>query len=135
MKDIRWKQRFENFKLAFDTFNETLTAYSTDRKNIVYKLALIQAFEFTYELGWNLMKDYMELQGLADFEKSPRGVIKEAFNIEIIKNGEAWSDMIDTRNVLSHAYNEEKADIAIEKISNVYSKEFENLLLYFQGRL
>jgi len=135
MDDIRWKQRFENFEKAYKTFLEALNAYRTDENSIVFKMAIIQAFEFTYELSWNLMKDYLVEQGVSILEKTPRGTVKEAYAAGIIEDGQIWMDLIDTRNILSHAYSEEKANNAVIKITTIYVEEFSKLLIFLKERL
>ncbi len=133
MEDIRWKQRFENFERAFNKLKKAVNAYKQDYDDELIQMAVIQAFEFTFELGWNTLKDYLECNGIV--VQFAREAIKEGFQANIIVNGEVWIDMIDDRNLTSHTYNEEKAKKVINHIINLYMPEFEQVNFYFKERL
>ena len=125
-KDIRWKQRFENFNGAFKLLEDTVAISSP---SVAERGGLIQFFEVTFELAWKLMKDYLESEG---FEvRSPRETIKTAFQAGLIKDGHLWMAALEDRNLTTHTYQEEKA-IAIEtKIKNDYYqilKELKDLI-------
>lgn len=102
-KTVRWKQRFRNFEKAFQQLTEAVERF--DELTDLEKEGMIQRFEFTFELSWKTLKDYLESQNVE--AKFPRDVIKEAFHYEIIENGEAWLEMLEMRNLLSHMYDEE----------------------------
>ncbi len=100
-KEPRWKLRFDNFEKAFLKLSRIVAI-----KNLgeLEQMALIQAFEFTFELGWKTMKDYLNDNG---FEvKSPKDTIRQAFQSEYIHNAEIWMDAIEKRNESSRAYDE-----------------------------
>jgi nucleotidyltransferase substrate binding protein (TIGR01987 family) len=84
---------------------------------------LIQAFEFTHELAWNVLKDYLEAQGVQGAVGS-RGATREAFKNGLIVNGEVWMDMITSRNQTSHTYNQKTADEVTKAIVERYYAEF-----------
>ena len=86
---------------------------------------LIQAFEFTHELAWNTLKDFLEARGTTVKIYGSRDATREAFAAELIKNGEAWMKMIEHRNETSHTYNEKIANAIVEAILTRYVKEFE----------
>lgn len=133
MKDIRWKQRFDNFKKAYEPFNEAVRAYKADSQNILYKMALIHAFECVFELSWKTMKDYLSNQGID--ARFPAEIIKEAFAYAIIENGEIWSDMLESRNSMSHEYDEEKSEKIVKNIASVFSEAINELHNYFKGKM
>ncbi|MDB4903415.1 MAG: nucleotidyltransferase substrate binding protein family [Mucilaginibacter sp.] len=114
-KDIRWKQRFQNFEKAFLFFETTVDKESYTPIEVG---SLVQAFEFTFELGWKTIKDFLYEQGLNT--SYPREVIKEAFQTKIIEDGHTWLLMLEKRNELSHTYNEAVAELAVETIKNKY---------------
>lgn len=114
-QDIRWKQRFSNFSKAIRALTE---AVNKNELSALEKSGLIQTFEFTFELAWETLKDYLELQKID--AKFPRDVIKEAFKYELINDGDVWMDMLDKRNLLSHTYDEDKAELACSLIKNNY---------------
>jgi nucleotidyltransferase substrate binding protein (TIGR01987 family) len=107
-EDVRWKQRFHNFQLALATLSE---AHELAQSRALTKLeaqGLIQGFEFTHELGWNVLKDYLEDQGFIDIIGS-KNATREAFKAALISDGEVWMEMIKARNLTSHTYNVELA--------------------------
>lgn len=96
----RWKQRFENFEKAYAQFNRVLTI---ENPSEFEKMALIKAFEFTHELCWKTMKDYLEEEGHS--VGGSKDVFRTAFQSELITQAETWMESIDKRNETSHAYN------------------------------
>jgi len=103
--DIRWKQRFQNFEKAIGFLSESL---KIEHPDLLQKAGIIQFFEMSYELAWNTLKDYLEEQGFTDV-KSPRSAIKKAFEVELIKDGRSWMELLLDRNLTAHTYDEEKA--------------------------
>jgi len=89
----------------------------------IVKEGLIQRFECTHELAWNVMKDYAAYQGNTNIGGS-RDATREAFQLQLISNGEVWMDMIGSRNKTSHTYNEDTADEIYHKIMNEYFTAF-----------
>jgi nucleotidyltransferase substrate binding protein (TIGR01987 family) len=114
--DIRWKQRFRNFERALQHLNEALDISEPD---IIQKAGLIQFFEMTFELSWNLMKDYLEEEGYSELF-SPRAVIKKAFEIGLISEGRTWLNLLEDRNLTSHTYDEQTASDVALLIRNQY---------------
>ena len=122
-EDIRWKQRFNNYIKALNQLTKFID------KNILNDLemqGLIKAFEYTYELAWNTMKDFLEYQGETDIYGS-RDTIRKAFNIGLIEDGEGWMDMLESRNRTSHTYNEETAEEICLEIQQSYYSFFQKL--------
>src|SRR3989344_8163715 len=117
--DIRWKQRLNNFSRALVQLENAVKLAEERKLSDLEKQGLIQAFEFTHELSWNVMKDYFEYQGAADLITGSRDATKEAFNKGIIHKGEEWMDMIKSRNKTS-TYDLNVADSIVEKILNSY---------------
>lgn len=103
--EIRWKQRFQNFDNAYQTFFRTLERQASEPEDEIIQMALIQAFEFTYELAWNVMKDYLENEGF-DEVRNAKQTIRTAFQAELISDAEGWMETIQKRNMTSHAYNQ-----------------------------
>lgn len=122
-KDIRWQQRFQNFLIAFDLLKETVMLMEKNDLTELEGQGLIQRFEFTHELAWNVLKDYFEYQGNTLITGS-RDATREAFNKGLIFDGEGWMEMIKSRNLSSHTYNEEVANEIIHKIVNLYHPLF-----------
>lgn len=102
--DIRWKQRFSNYEKAFFQFKQAVETYD-DCAEAIIKEGIIQRFEFTHELAWKVMKDFLEYEGYQNITGS-RSATQGAFNIDLLKNGQAWMDMIESRNRTVHTYQE-----------------------------
>jgi len=127
MEDIRYKQRFENFKKVFFLLENSL---KIKNPSITEKAGIIQFFEIAFELSWKLMKDYLEFEGYN--VKSPREAIKTAFSIELIDNGSIWLEALGDRNLTVHTYNESDADDIYEKIKEEYFKLLKHLYKRFE---
>ncbi len=115
-EDIRWIQRFRNFTKSMNYLEQALQIVHPD---IVQKAGIIQFFEMSFELAWNMVKDYLEEQGFVDV-KSPRSALKKAFEMNILENGHDWMDLLQDRNLTAHTYNEEKATEMEQLIQNKY---------------
>lgn len=123
-KDIRWKQRFQNFKKAFNQLRVAVNQYPD--LNDMEKEGMVQRFEYTFELAWKTLKDYLESREVE--AKFPRDVIKLAFQYEIIKDGETWMDMLERRNEISHTYNETYFQNVVKLITGPYFQAISQLL-------
>jgi len=94
--------------------------------NDLLKQGLIQSFELTHELAWNVLKDYAAYQGNPDIRGS-RDAAREGFSMGLIQNGEVWMEMIKSRNKTSHTYDEDIANEIFHKIIHEYLPAFMNL--------
>lgn len=108
--DVRWKQRFENFKKAVTQLTEFIEKGELNKFEVQ---GLIQCFEYTFELAWKTMKDYLEQEGFD--VKSPRKTIQTAFQIQLITDGHTWIDALEKRNLMAHTYDEKRA-MEVEKL-------------------
>ena len=117
----RLQERIENFNKAFNLFDIACKSYLNEPTNEVNKLAIVQAFEIVFELGWKVLKDYLKTKDIEVF--TPRDTIKTAFNTNILPSAQTWIDMAKDRNASSHEYNEDKVNIILKNISTVYYKE------------
>ena len=122
-KDIRWEQRFVNYKRALEQLNRAVDLSHIRDLTELEQQGLIQAFEFTHELAWNVLKDYFEYQGNTNITGS-RDATREAFNKGLITDGDGWMEMIKSRNKSSHTYNQETADEIVKKICDDYADLF-----------
>lgn len=115
-EDIRWKQRFENYLKALGQLQKFI---AKGNLNELEEQGLIQAFEFTHEVAWNVMKDYFEYQGNTTITGS-RDATREAFQKGLIQDGAQWMEMIKSRNQSTHTYNESTANEIRDRILNYY---------------
>jgi nucleotidyltransferase substrate binding protein (TIGR01987 family) len=126
MQDIRWKQRFDNYLKAFQTLVEASELAEERELSNLEQQGLIQSFEFTHELAWNVLKDYLENQGIVNIIGS-RDATREAFKNGLITDGETWMDMIKARNQTTHTYNPAIADGVAEDILQRFYFAFEEM--------
>ncbi len=123
MKDIRWHQRLDNFIKAQAQLSAAVEISQQRPLSSLEKQGLIQAFEFTHELSWNVIKDYFEFQGIVGIN-GPRDAVREAFQKGLIESGDDWVEMIKSHNKTSHTYNLAVADEIVEKILKTYHSAF-----------
>jgi len=116
----RLNERAEDYCKAVLRLKEAL---DEDTSNPLLYDAVIQRFEFTYELAWKLMKSYLEYQGIA-LINSPRSTFKEAFAQGLILDGDIWIDMIEARNLTVHTYNEKMAKEIYDRVKDRYYSSF-----------
>lgn len=122
-QDIRWKQRFENFQRAFKQLSLAMDLKAQRPLSDLEQQGLIQGFEFTHELAWNVLKDYLEMEGIQGLIGS-RSTAREAFKRGLVVDGAVWMDMIEKRNLSSHTYNQTVALAIVEAIAVRYYPAF-----------
>ncbi|TAE34247.1 MAG: nucleotidyltransferase [Alphaproteobacteria bacterium] len=130
--DIRWKQRFDNFQRAYHNLHEAVMLADARPLSKLEEQGLIQIFEYTHELAWKVLKDYLEEQGFTDVVGS-KNATRIAFKEGLIQHGEVWMQMIEARNQTSHSYNIEIAATISQKIRTLYYAEFNEFVAFFQN--
>lgn len=130
-KSIRWKQRYENFHGAFIQLNEAVCSF--DKLSELEKEGFVQRFEYTFELAWKTMKDFLESNG--ESVKFPNDAIKLAFKAGIINNGEVWLEMLNQRNLMAQTYNEKIFNDVLNSIVNLFFPEIEKFKVYLSNNL
>nr|VFK36384.1 MAG: nucleotidyltransferase substrate binding protein, HI0074 family [Candidatus Kentron sp. SD]VFK38603.1 MAG: nucleotidyltransferase substrate binding protein, HI0074 family [Candidatus Kentron sp. SD] len=128
--DIRWRQRFDSYKKALGQLTDAVAIRQERPLSRLGQQGLIKAFEFTWELAWNVMKDYFEYQGNTTIT-GPRDAIREAFGRNLITDGDSWMMTIASRNRSSHTYNEETANLLVQTVATRYLDLFRN----FESRM
>ena len=132
--DIRWRQRFENFDRALRLLTEAL-ANGQKSLSPLEQEGAAQRLEYTLELAWKCLKDYLEDSGVSISPATPRQVIKEAFVAKIIADGQLWIDMLKHRNLLSHTYDFTIFEEAIRATETRYLSALQNLHRFFSQEL
>lgn len=135
-EEYRWEFRFKSFLKAFNKLNEAVERLNQDFPpdnngsiapddflDDIIKEGIIQRFEYTHELAWNVMKDFLLQAGNTNIYGS-KDATREAFAANLITNGDVWMEMIISRNRTSHTYNEETADAIFSKIMKDYVVAF-----------
>lgn len=120
--------KLANFTAANKRLKEAVTAYKNDNKNSLYRDALIQRFEFTFELAWKTTAEVLREQGIVPEILSPKTVFRAAFNAGFITKENVWLDILNDRNSMSHTYDEQSAERIADDICNRYAKEMTALI-------
>lgn len=116
--DVRWKQRFQNFDKAFKRLADAILIIRNDPDNVLLQAGLIQTYEFTFELAWKTLKDYLEMEGFT--VSSPRATLRQAFQCGYIQQGDVWLKALNDRNLTAHTYDDEVAKEVIADIQQTY---------------
>lgn len=130
-QNIRWEQRLANYGMALEQLSSAVNLAALRPLSDLEKQGVIQAFEFTHELAWNVMKDYFAFQGNPALTGS-RDAVRESFSKGLIDDGEGWMEMIMIRNQSSHTYNRKIAEEIVDKIVNQYHALFQAFLQRMQ---
>jgi nucleotidyltransferase substrate binding protein (TIGR01987 family) len=133
-EDVRWQQRLDNFLRALQTLRQAAELASQRPLSELEKQGLVQGFEFTHELAWNLLKDYLEAQGVTGIIGS-KNAVRSAFKNGLINaaDAETLMDMIKARNLSSHTYNQDTAEEIVAAALNHFYPVFEQLARTFSG--
>lgn len=130
-KDVRWKQRFQNYQKALLQLESGLEVKSPD---ILQKQGIIQCFEYTFELAWKTLQDFLiEERGYAD-ARGPRPVLEQAFQDGIIEEGMVWFDMLKSRNMTAHLYDEKEVEGVCRKVAGRYRVPLIALRTFFEAQ-
>jgi len=130
MQDIRWQQRFNNYLKAFQTLAEAVELARVRELSKLEQQGLIQSFEFTHELAWNVLKDYLEDKGITGLIGS-KDATRAAFKNGLIEQGEDWMKMIEARNQTSHTYNPNIAQAVANDILQRFYPAFASMAKKF----
>jgi nucleotidyltransferase substrate binding protein (TIGR01987 family) len=125
----RWVYRFDNFKRAFALLSEAIQMIRERKISALEQEGVIQRFEYTWELTWKVLKDYLEYTGIILETVTPAAVIKAAIAANIIKNGDVWMAALDSRNKMSHTYDFKKFKKIVISIEKEYYPELERMYL------
>lgn len=125
--DIRWKQRLQSYERALATLERGAAVAVVREFSELEEQGLIQGFEFTHELAWNLCRDYLRAQGNQAIHGS-KDATRFAFRDGLLTNGEIWMAMIESRNLSSHTYNADVAKKLVAQILDQYIAQFRAFL-------
>jgi nucleotidyltransferase substrate binding protein (TIGR01987 family) len=131
-EDIRWKQRFDNLSKVLRDLDEEISLRATRALSRLEEKGLIQSFEMAHELAWNVLKDYLEEEAGTTGLLGSKDSTREAFKRGLIDDGEIWMDMIKSRNLTSHVYDEATARKIVEDICGRFHPCFVKMRHYFQ---
>ena len=126
----RWHYRFANFGRAFALLRDAVEGMHEAPLTQLEKEGVIQRFEYAMELAWKVMKDYLEHQGVAFEQVTPKAVLRRAFETKLVADGEVWMDALDARNRMSHTYSFATFEEVIEAIDRRYLAAMEELYTF-----
>jgi nucleotidyltransferase substrate binding protein (TIGR01987 family) len=133
VSDIRWKQRFDNLQRAYRRLRSMLELAAQDPDSDVIRMAVIKAYEFTFELSWKTLKDYLSYNGID--ARLPREAIKQAFATGLLIDGQLWIDMLEERNLMAHTYDDARAKAAVTQIQTRYLAGLDQLHSLLSSKL
>lgn len=131
----KFENKYENFSRAVKRLNEANVAYKKNSDDELYQDALIKRFEFTFELAWKTLREYMTDQGYRLEILSPKGVFAFAYQEGILQGEQIWLDMLEARNLTAHDYGRQLSQEIAEKISLRFCKELTALYSYFSKQI
>lgn len=129
----RWVQRFQNFDGALVLMRIALELLDEDNDRLdpevvrIMREGAIQRFEYTFELAWKTLKDYLEWRKVTLERKGPADVIKAAFDAGYIEEGQDWMDALDARNEMSHVYRQQAFERVLVELRARFHARFEDL--------
>ena len=130
-KKERWQYRFDNYKRAFTLLREAIEDLGESDTSQLEKEGIIQRFEYTWELAWKTLKDYLNYEGIILDKYTPRSTIRAAAEAKIISKADIWMEALDARNEMSHTYDFKKFEETIQKIQEKYLMVLDELYTFF----
>jgi nucleotidyltransferase substrate binding protein (TIGR01987 family) len=124
--DVRWQQRFTNYKRALNNLTGAVQLSAQRPLTDLERQGLIQAFEFTHELAWKTLKDFLQARAVSGLYGS-KDTTREAFSQGLIADGELWMEMIRHRNLSTHTYDEATVNEIVSAASLRYLPAFQVL--------
>lgn len=128
--EIRWQQRFQNYKKALGQLTSALAVHDEHAEALI-KEGILQRFEFTHELAWKVMKDYLEYEGHQGITGS-RSASRLAFSLGLVSDGQVWMDMIESRNRTVHTYDERVLEHEFSKVQKRYASALNDFAIKMQ---
>ena len=126
-------QKIENYQNAVKRLEEAIARYQAAPDDTLYRDGLIQRFEFTFELAWKSLREYMEDQGAAMDAVFSKQVFKAAYAAGLIHDEQVWLDMLASRNVTSHVYDDTQAAQVVSAIRDRYISPLTELAQFYQA--
>ena len=123
----RWRYRFANYRRAVALLREAMDRKRESGLNQLETEGAIQRFEFTMELAWNVMRDFLEHDGVVFDQVTPRAVFRKAYEANLTEHGEVWMDALDARNKMSHTYDALALEKVVEDIDTRFLVAMEDL--------
>ena len=129
---LRWRQRLESLQRALGQLKAALLAHDAAPESEVIGMAVIKAYEFSFELSWKTLKDLLSYEGLDVL--LPREVLRQAFAAGLLRDGQVWIDMLEQRNLMAHTYDVNRARLALALIRDHFAPALEELAVNLERR-
>jgi len=129
----RWIYRFRHFTRARALLQEGAEAMAVRALSPLEKEGVVQRFEYTWELAWKLLKDYLEASGVVFETITPAVVLRAAVAARLIENGEVWMRSLDARNRMAHTYDAAALDQTVGEIARDYAPAMTALDSFFSA--
>jgi nucleotidyltransferase substrate binding protein (TIGR01987 family) len=123
----RWYTRHDHYRQALQQLVEACRLLDGREISRVEKAGVIKTFEFAWELGWKVMRDYLQVQGIQIETITPASVIRAAFSTQVILDGDGWMAALDARNQTSHTYDAAAVNQMLKQIRSEFLPLFESL--------
>lgn len=117
-KDDRWRQRFRNYEKAYQQLEKVISVFQKDPDNFVLQTGLILIYEFTFELAWKTLKDFLESEGFT--VDSPQSALRQAYASGYIHDGDLWIKALNDRNLMAHTCEEHIVAEVLEAVQEKY---------------
>ena len=121
----KFQIKFNNYKNALARLHESIEESKTNG-SLTIRDGVIQRFEFTTELAWKTIREYLLTENVMDIN-SPKSVMREAYNNNLITDDDGWIQILQDRNSTSHIYDEDDANEVYKRISTSHIKLFDEL--------
>ena len=129
---LRWRQRLESLQRALGQLKAALLAHDAAPESEVIGMAVIKAYEFSFELSWKTLKDLLSHEGVDVL--LPREVLRQAFAAGLLRDGQVWIDMLEQRNLMAHTYDVRRARVALALIRDHFAPSLEELVVDLERR-
>ncbi|CAA6813007.1 MAG: Nucleotidyltransferase [uncultured Campylobacterales bacterium] len=133
MKDIRWIQRFDNYKKALLQLKSAVELSTKRDLSALEKQGLIQSFEYVHELSWKVLKNFLEHRGSTEQIFGSKDAVRQGFRNNLLDTDKDWMNMIKSRNLCSHTYNESVTNEIVDEILFNYIIRFEEFERKFES--
>lgn len=128
-EDIRLEQRFSNYNKALNKLSQAVTQAGDKGLSELEVEGLIQRFEYTYELAWKTLQDFIKHQGYTEIN-GPGQVLNQALEMGLINNPQSWRRLKKSRELTSHTYDSKTARI----IADAITKEYYDLFMFLREK-
>jgi nucleotidyltransferase substrate binding protein (TIGR01987 family) len=130
----RWRYRLTTYSQALETVRQACALTRERKLSALEQAGLIQQFALAWDVGWKLLADLLEADGVELTPRAPKTVIRTAMESGLILDGQSWIDMTKARNWTSHIYDQQMADEVASQIIANWMPVLESLETHVRAR-